>query len=92
MTKQEFIDAVHKKTESLDLTKTAVKEVIDTAFEVMVKAIKKDEKFTVPGFGTFNLRTRKARTGRNPQTKEPMKIKASKTIGFKPSPSVKDSL
>lgn len=92
MTKQEFIDTVHKKTEKMDLSKAAVKEVIDTAFEEMVKAIKKDKKFTVPGFGTFNLRTRKARTGRNPQTKEPMKIKASKTIGFKPSPSVKDAL
>ena len=92
MTKQEFIDVVAKKAEKLEISKTAIREVIDTAFEEMVKVIKKEKRFAVPGFGTFTVRTRKAKTGRNPKTGEPIKIKASKTIGFKPAPSVKDAL
>lgn len=91
MTKQEFIDVVAKKAGN-DMSKTAVREIIDTAFEEMVKAIKKEKRFAVPGFGTFTVRTRKAKTGRNPKTGEAIKIKASKTIGFKPAPSVKDAL
>jgi len=46
----------------------------------------------LPGFGTFTVRSRKARTGRNPKTNEPLKIKASKTVGFKPAPTLKASL
>ena len=92
MTKQEFIDVVAKKTDKLELSKAAIREVIDTTFEEMVKVIKKEKRFAVPGFGTFTVRTRKAKTGRNPKTGEPIKIKASKTIGFKPAPSVKDAL
>jgi len=92
MTKQEFIDLVAKKAEKHEVSKTAVREVLDTAFEEMVKVIKKEKRFAVPGFGTFTVRTRKAKTGRNPKTGEPIKIKASKTIGFKPAPSVKDAL
>jgi DNA-binding protein HU-beta len=92
MNKQELIDAVAKKTEKLEVSKTAVKEVMDATFEVMAKAIKADKRFQMPGFGTFTVKTRKARTGRNPKTGETMKIKASKTVGFKPAPTLKDSL
>ena len=92
MTKQDLIDAGAKKTEKTGASKTAVKDIIDSTFDEIAKAIKKDKRFQVPGFGTFTLKTRKARTGRNPKTGEPLKIKASKTIGFKPAPSVKDSL
>ena len=56
------------------------------------KAIKKEKRFAYPSFGTFTVRTRKARKGRNPQTGEEIKIKASKTVGFKPAPTLKNSL
>jgi DNA-binding protein HU-beta len=92
MTKQEFIDAVSKRAEKHEVSKTAVREILDGAFEEMVRVIKKEKRFAVPGFGTFTVRVRKAKTGRNPKTGEPIKIKASKTIGFKPAPAVKDSL
>lgn len=92
MTKQEFIDVVAKQVGNENISKAVVREIIDTTFEEMVKAIKADSRFAVPGFGTFTVRERQAKTGRNPKTGEAIKIKASKTIGFKPAPSVKDSL
>lgn len=92
MTKQEFIDVVSKKAEKHDVSKAAVKSIIDSTFEEMVKTIKKEKRFSVPGFGTFTVRTRKAKTGRNPKTGEAIKIKASKTVAFKPAPSVKEAL
>lgn len=90
MTKQDLIDAVAKNAG--DVSKTAVKDLIDATFEEITKAIKKDKRFQVPGFGTFSVKQRKARTGRNPKTGEEIKIKASKTVGFKPAPSLKEKL
>jgi DNA-binding protein HU-beta len=92
MTKQELIDAVAKRSEKAGIGKNQVRDIIDGTFEEITKAIKKEKRFSVPGFGTFSVKARKARTGRNPKTGETMKIKASKTIGFKPAPSVKESL
>lgn len=92
MTKQDFIDAVAKRTEKLEVSKTAVREIVDACFEEAAKAIKKEKRFQFPGFGTFSVKARKARTGRNPKTGETLKIKASKTVGFKPAPTLKDSL
>jgi DNA-binding protein HU-beta len=89
MTKAELIDKVAKAHD--DLTKKKVAELIDTVFETMTGAIKKDS-FSYPGFGSFTVRKRKARTGRNPQTGESIKIKASKTVGFKPAKALKDRL
>ncbi len=91
MTKAELIDKV-AGTKDLDLSKAAVEKVVDAAFGTIAGAIKKDKRFSYPGFGTFTVRSRKARTGRNPQTGESIKIKASKTVGFKPAPGLKDSL
>ena len=91
MTKQELIEAVAKKSGE-DMTKRAVTELVDTVFETLGHAIKKNKRFSYPGFGTFVIRTREARTGRNPRTGETLKIKASKTVGFKPARSLKDTL
>lgn len=91
MTKQDLIDAVADAAGE-GASKTLVKDIIDATFEEIAKAIKKDKRFQVPGFGTFTVRQRKARTGRNPKTGETLKIKASKTIGFKPAPSLKERL
>lgn len=91
MNKAELIEAVAKRAGG-DLSKTAVKDVIDATFDEIAKAIKKNKRFQVPGFGTFTVKTRKARTGHNPKTGEAIKIKASKTVGFKPTPSLKETL
>ncbi|MBI4715638.1 MAG: HU family DNA-binding protein [Nitrospirae bacterium] len=92
MTKAEFVDSVQRGAKGVDLSKKAMEEIIDCIFETASKAIRKDKRFVYPDFGTFTVRTRKARTGRNPRTGEALKIKASKTVGFKPAPKFKGSL
>lgn len=91
MTKGELIAAVHSVCGG-DNSKKLVGEIIDCAFATIAKDIKKTKRFSYPGFGTFTVRKRKARTGRNPQTGDKIKIKASKTVGFKPAPALKGSL
>lgn len=93
MTKAELIDAVwnHKQVKS-EVTKKACNEVIEACFDVMSKSIRKEKRFSYPGFGTWTVRKRKARTGRNPQTGAEITIKASKTVGFKPAVNFKGSL
>ena len=88
MTKAQLIEKVAKALKS-DLSKKQIGDTIDMGFAEMAKAIKKDKRFSYPGFGTFNVKKRKARKGRNPQTGETIKIKASKTVGFKPAPKLK---
>ncbi|CCQ89430.1 DNA-binding protein HU 2 [Nitrospina gracilis 3/211] len=92
MTKDELIASVTKNVKDSNLSKRLAGDVVDATFDVIAKAIKKDKRFAYPGFGTFTVRTRKARKGRNPQTGEEIKIKASKTVGFKPAPNMKNSL
>jgi len=60
--------------------------------ETIRKRIKKEGRCSYPGFGTFTLTKRKARKGRNPQTGETIKIKASKSIKFKPAPALKKTV
>ena len=92
MTKDELIVAVMKSCKNDDLSKRLTADIIDSTFSAIGKSIKKDKRFAYPSFGTFTVRNRKARTGRNPQTGEAIKIKASKSVGFKPSPTLKKSL
>jgi len=89
MTKNELIEAVAKGAK---LNKRAAGDVIDTTFEALARAIKKDKRFQVPGFGTFMVRSRKARKVRNPQTGAEITVNASKTVGFKPAPGLKKGL
>lgn len=89
MTKAELVEAVSLQTK---LTKKATAEMIDVVFDNIVKAVKADERFSYPGFGTWSLRNRKARKIRNPQTNEMMKLKASRTIGFRPAKELKATL
>ena len=89
MTKAELIEAVGKAT---DLSKAKAQEAIDATFDAVAKAIKKDKKFLVPGFGSFAVTKRKARKGRNPRTGEVIKIKASKSVKFKPAAKLKEAV
>ena len=92
MTKSELVEAVIKSCKNDELSKRLTTDVIDATFQAIAKTIKKEKRFAYPGFGTFTVRSRKARKGRNPQTGEEIKIKASKTVGFKPAPTLKRSL
>ncbi|HSK30565.1 MAG TPA: HU family DNA-binding protein [Candidatus Limnocylindria bacterium] len=89
MTKGDLIDSVAK---SAKISKRTAGEAVDATFENIARAIKKSKRFQVPGFGTFTLRSRKARKGRNPQTGAVIQIKASRTVGFKPAPDLKKAL
>jgi DNA-binding protein HU-beta len=92
MTKAELIDQVVKSSKDKNLSKKAVGDLVDGVFDAVGKAIKKESRFSYPGFGTFTVKKRAARKGRNPRTGAEIRIKASKTVGFKPAPSLKKSL
>jgi DNA-binding protein HU-beta len=89
MTKAELVESVAQQAH---LTKKSAAELIDVVFDNIGKAVKADARFSYPGFGTWSIRTRKARKIRNPVTGEPMKLKQTKTIGFRPAKELKDTL
>jgi DNA-binding protein HU-beta len=89
MNKTELIAAVADKA---DISKADAGKAIDSLFEVVGKALKKKDKVSLVGFGTFMVRERAARTGRNPKTGAPLKIKASKTPSFKAGKALKDAI
>ncbi|MCA9548449.1 MAG: HU family DNA-binding protein [Myxococcales bacterium] len=91
MTKAELIEKLQKSS-GKDLSKKVLGEVVDEVFDLIQKSVKKEKRFSYPNFGTFSLRKRAARVGRNPRTGEEIKIAASKTIAFKPAPNFKGSL
>lgn len=91
MTKAELIEKLQKGS-GKDLSKQALGQLLDEVFDHIAKSVKKDKRFAYPRFGTFQLRRRAARVGRNPRTGVSIKIGASKTISFKPAPNLKSSL
>jgi DNA-binding protein HU-beta len=80
MNKGDLIEAIAKGS---DLTKADAGRALDATIEAITKTLKKGDKVTLPGFGTFSTSKRAARTGRNPATGETIKIKAKKTAKFK---------
>jgi DNA-binding protein HU-beta len=90
MTKADLIEKVQSARR--DLSKKQVSEVVDAVFENLAKAIRKDKRFAMPGFGTFTVKRRAARVGRNPQTGAAIEIAPTKTVGFKPAPEFKKAL
>ncbi len=92
MTKAELVDAVHDAAGVPDLTKKKTAEIVDAVFEALKGAIAEDGRFAFPGFGTFAVKERQARTGHNPRSGDVIDIPASKTVGFKPAPALKQGL
>jgi DNA-binding protein HU-beta len=90
--KNELIEAVQKSCSADNISKRLTEDMLDATFQSIQKSIKKNKRFSYPGFGTFLIRNRKARKGRNPQTGSEIQIKASKTVVFRPSPKLKSSL
>jgi nucleoid DNA-binding protein len=92
MTKTEFVKTIRTGTTKASLSQEAASEIAELVFDTIKTAIKQEEQFRFPGFGTFNLKSRPARTGRNPQTGKPLKIKASKTVTFRPATQLKEDV
>ena len=89
MTKAEIITKI---AEDAGITKTAADAALNSFISSVIKTVKKGNKFSIVGFGTFSRTNRKARTGRNPQTGEAIKIKASKAPKFTAGKAFKDAV
>ena len=89
MTKTELVEAV---AERAGMTKAAAARAVDAVVEAVTSALAEGQKVVITGFGTFEVRQRAARMGRNPQTGEAMHIPATKTPAFKAGKSLKDAV
>jgi len=89
MNKTDLINAV---AEQAELTKADAGRALEAFFETVQKALKNGDDVSVVGFGTFTVRERAARTGRNPRTNEEIKIAASKIPAFKAGKGLKDAV
>ncbi|NLC99757.1 MAG: HU family DNA-binding protein [Gammaproteobacteria bacterium] len=89
MLKPELVAAIADKT---NLSKDQAGQLLNTLLEEITHALAKDDSVTLIGFGSFVRRHRGARTGKNPQTGEPLTIKASNTVAFKPGKQLKEAV
>ena len=89
MTKAELVEFI---AEQADLTKADAGRALEAVMEGITSGLKKSGKVTLVGFGTFTAKKRDARTGRNPQTRETVKIEARVVPGFKAGSKLKDAL
>ena len=89
MTKAELIDKLAK---DCDISKALAENVLNSVTDNVSKCLKKNDKITLTGFGTFSANRRKARTGRNPQTGQEIKIKATWVPRFKAGKALKDMI
>lgn len=89
MNKSELIEAI---AASADLPKAAAGRALDAMIETITGALKEEEPVVLVGFGTFSVKDRAARTGRNPQTGQPIEIAAAKIPGFKAGKALKDAV
>lgn len=89
MNKLDFINSV---ADAAELTKVDAGKAVEAVIDVITNALKKGDTVTLVGFGTFQVRTRAARQGRNPKTGETITIKASQNPTFKAGKALKDAL
>jgi DNA-binding protein HU-beta len=87
--KSELIEAI---AASADIPKAAATRALDAMVESVTDSLKKGESVSLVGFGTFAIKERAARTGRNPQTGEPIQISAAKVPSFKAGKALKDAV
>ena len=89
MNKQELIDNI---ASSADITKAAAGRALDSVTDSITGALKQGDSVVLVGFGTFSVRSRAARTGRNPQTGQEIQIAAAKVPAFKAGKALKDAV
>ena len=89
MQKTDFVKSVADRA---NVSQKEAKQVIDAALDIITESLKGGEKVTLTGFGTFEVRQRQEREGVNPQTRQKIKIAATKTPGFSASSTLKDAV
>ncbi len=89
MNKSELIEAI---AESADLSKASASRALDAVTETIANALKSGDQVVLVGFGTFSVKDRAARKGRNPQTGAPIEIAAARIPGFKAGKALKDAV
>ncbi len=89
MNKGQLID---RMAQSAGIFKSAADRALNGFMEAVIEALSAGEKVTLVGFGTFSVSERKARTGRNPRTGEPMEISAKRVVKFKPGTRLSESV
>ena len=89
MTKIELVSSVAEKT---GLSKKDSEKVVSAVFSTITEELAKGEKFSLVGFGTFEVKERPARPGVNPRTKEAITIAASKSVSFKAGKGLKEAV
>ena len=89
MNKAELVDAVAAKA---DLSRSDAGNAVEAIFDTITAALQKGDNVSLVGFGTFSVKRRAARTGRNPRTGEPLQIPATNAPGFKAGKGLKDAV
>jgi DNA-binding protein HU-beta len=89
MNKSELIDAV---AAAADISKASASRAVDAVMSAVTKSLKKKDDVVLVGFGTFTVRKRAARSGRNPRTGEAITIKAANVPSFRPGKALKDAV
>ena len=92
MNKADLVDLVNKDRGVQFESRAAAERAVNAVIDAIKKGVQKDRSVQLAGFGTFTVRSRKARIGRNPKTGAPIRIAASRTVGFKPGANFKGSL
>jgi len=87
--KSELIDAI---ADGADISKASAGKALDSVLEAITGALKKGDQVSLVGFGTFSIKHRPARAGRNPQTGKEIQIAAANVPGFKAGKSLKDAV
>lgn len=85
-------DIIEKMADAAEISKTAAARALDALTDSVAIALKEGDTVSLIGFGTFSVKERAARTGRNPQTGAAIEIKASKTPAFKAGKALKDAV
>lgn len=89
MTKADLVEAVH---ETVGFSKKESSDIVELVFDTMKETLEQGEKIKISGFGNFEVRDKRSRVGRNPQTGEVIEISARRVLTFKPSQVLKAAL
>jgi len=87
MTKSELVEKMSNELKGI--TRKEAAETVEWVFTTVMEALRNDNRFSYPGFGSFTVNTRKAHTGRNPRTGESLEVPPRKSVKFNPSPKLK---
>jgi DNA-binding protein HU-beta len=91
MNKADLVEEVQKQL-GTECSKAHAERAVNALITSIQRGLKKDKEVQIVGFGTFAVKNRKARMGRNPQTNQPMQIKASRTVGFRAGTTLKETI